>query len=274
MGTAEHALCLDRVPPCHPKGRAGGAPAVPGRLQVAQTTLCSQITLAPRFVGQPMLDRLRRAPVARSAASHPLLRTHVDARTLLAAAGGISAMDYKSLTSLLLRLTGVIIMVLAVTATPRTFVGLFLGNTGGGFNTETWLLTTVASAFPILVGLLLIYFSGHGRQQDRARRRPNRGRPTPGADRIFDSWPLLCVDGRIRRGLLVRQTPSLLRYLPLWLERPGALAGKQRLRRHCSDLRAVRRWHSPAARRSRSRQSLPPAANAAGTSRYAGVNVG
>jgi hypothetical protein len=67
-------------------------------------------------------------------------------------------MDYKSLTSLLLRLTGVIIMVLAVTATPRTFVGLFLGNAGGGFNTETWLLTTVASAFPILVGLLLIYF--------------------------------------------------------------------------------------------------------------------
>jgi hypothetical protein len=94
-------------------------------------------------------------------------------------------MDYKSLTSLLLRLTGAIILVAAVTATPRTFVDLYLRETGGGTNTETWLLTTAASAFPILAGLLLIYFpatvgnriiSGDGETADRERAWPVRNR--------------------------------------------------------------------------------------------------
>jgi hypothetical protein len=67
-------------------------------------------------------------------------------------------MDYKSLTSLLLRLTGVIILVAAILAAPRIFIGLYLQNASGGVNAETWLLTTAASTFPILVGLLLIYF--------------------------------------------------------------------------------------------------------------------
>ena len=68
-------------------------------------------------------------------------------------------MDYKSLTLLLLRLTGVIIMVWAITAAPHTFVLLHLS---AGVNTDSapWLLTIVASALPILVGLLLVYFPG------------------------------------------------------------------------------------------------------------------
>jgi hypothetical protein len=89
-----------------------------------------------------------------------------------------AAMDYKSLTSLLLRLTGVIILVAAVIAAPRNFLDLYLRDAGGGVNTETWLLTTVASTFPILVGLLLIYFpatvgnrivSGDGETADTQR---------------------------------------------------------------------------------------------------------
>src|SRR5215813_8136601 len=68
-------------------------------------------------------------------------------------------MDYKSLTSLLLRLTGIIIIVHAVTSAPNTFVVLQFR---ADFNPDSagvaWLLTIVASGFPILVGLLLAYF--------------------------------------------------------------------------------------------------------------------
>jgi hypothetical protein len=68
-------------------------------------------------------------------------------------------MDYKSLTSLVLRLTGVIIVVSSVTSTPRTFIGLvYLRSVEATGNMEIWLLAAVASAFPLLVGLLLIYF--------------------------------------------------------------------------------------------------------------------
>jgi hypothetical protein len=74
-------------------------------------------------------------------------------------------MDYKSLTSLVLRLTGVIIIVSSVTSMPQTFMRLLLyrgGVEASGVETignmEIWLLAVVASAFPILVGLLLIYF--------------------------------------------------------------------------------------------------------------------
>jgi hypothetical protein len=68
-------------------------------------------------------------------------------------------MDYKSLTSLVLRLTGVIIVVSSVTSTPRTFIGLiYLRGVEATGNMEIWLLAVVASAFPVLAGLLLIYF--------------------------------------------------------------------------------------------------------------------
>ena len=67
------------------------------------------------------------------------------ARTWLAA-GGISAMDYKSLTS-------------SVASTPQIFIGLlYRRGVEATDNMEIWLLSVVASAFPFLVGLVLIYF--------------------------------------------------------------------------------------------------------------------
>jgi hypothetical protein len=74
---------------------------------------------------------------------------------------GDHAMDYKSLTSLLLRLTGVIMMVTSAIYVPHTFVNLVFRNPwngDSGVNVETWLLTAVAATFPIVIGLLLIYF--------------------------------------------------------------------------------------------------------------------
>ncbi len=68
-------------------------------------------------------------------------------------------MDYKSLTSLLLRVTGVIMMVASAISVPHTFLSLYLRDVGGsGINAETWLLTAIAATFPIVIGLLLIYF--------------------------------------------------------------------------------------------------------------------
>lgn len=68
-------------------------------------------------------------------------------------------MDYRSLTSLLLRLTGVVIMAASAVSVPGTFVSLYLRDVGGGgVNAETWLLTAIAATFPIVIGLLLIYF--------------------------------------------------------------------------------------------------------------------
>jgi hypothetical protein len=67
-------------------------------------------------------------------------------------------MDYKSLTSLLLRLTGVIMMVTSAIYVPHTFIRLMFSNPDGSVNAETWLLTAVAATFPIVIGLLLIYF--------------------------------------------------------------------------------------------------------------------
>jgi hypothetical protein len=74
---------------------------------------------------------------------------------------GISAMDYKSLTSLVLRLTGAVIIISAVTSTPQTFATLINLEYAAGVDktgVNIWLLTVVASGLPILVGLLLIYF--------------------------------------------------------------------------------------------------------------------
>jgi hypothetical protein len=66
-------------------------------------------------------------------------------------------MDYKSLTLLSPRLTGVIILVVTVTAWPSTFVSLYILSNGVGWALP---LTIVVSGFPILAGLLLIYFPG------------------------------------------------------------------------------------------------------------------
>ena len=67
-------------------------------------------------------------------------------------------MDYKSLTSLILRLTGVIIIVTATTAMPHTFISLHGRNPAESPDVAALVLTIVASGFPILIGLLLIYF--------------------------------------------------------------------------------------------------------------------
>src|SRR5216684_3822039 len=87
-----------------------------------------------------------------------LSAAHLD-RQNMARSGGISAMDYKSLTSLVLRLTGVIIIVSSVASTPQIFIGLlYRRGVEATDNMEIWLLSVVASAFPFLVGLVLIYF--------------------------------------------------------------------------------------------------------------------
>jgi hypothetical protein len=73
-------------------------------------------------------------------------------------------MDYRSLTSLLLRLTGIIMMVGPAVWVPRAFLELLsLARAGGtvdlaAVNLQTWLLTAVAASFPMVIGLLLIYF--------------------------------------------------------------------------------------------------------------------
>jgi len=69
-------------------------------------------------------------------------------------------MDYKSLTSLMLRLAGVFIVVSAITSAPQTFVTL-LYSSGGAQLVDTWALAAAGFAvfaIPFLVGLLLIYF--------------------------------------------------------------------------------------------------------------------
>jgi hypothetical protein len=66
-------------------------------------------------------------------------------------------MDYQSLTSLALRLTGVIIMVVAVVSLPSTFVSFYFWSQGVA---SALSLTAVVSGLPILAGLLLIYFPG------------------------------------------------------------------------------------------------------------------
>jgi len=71
-------------------------------------------------------------------------------------------MDYKSLTSLMLRLAGVFIVVSAITSAPQTFFNL-LYRRGGAESVDTWALAAAGFAvfaIPFLVGLLLIYFPG------------------------------------------------------------------------------------------------------------------
>jgi ABC-type arginine transport system permease subunit len=97
-------------------------------------------------------------------------------------------MDYKSLTLLSLRLTGVIILVVAVTALPNTFLSLHVWSNRAG---SALLLITMVSGLPTLVGLLLIYFPG-----TIANRMVSAGAETIGtlplpAGRVFGSWPLL-----------------------------------------------------------------------------------
>jgi hypothetical protein len=54
-------------------------------------------------------------------------------------------MDYKSLTSLVLRLTGVIIIVSSVTSTPRTFIALlYRRGVEATDNVEIWLVAVTS----------------------------------------------------------------------------------------------------------------------------------
>jgi hypothetical protein len=69
--------------------------------------------------------------------------------------------DYKSLTSLVVRLTGVIIIVSSITAAPQTFIALlYRRGVDAAGNIDMWLVAVVASAFPLIVGFALIYFPG------------------------------------------------------------------------------------------------------------------
>src|SRR5262245_34910547 len=67
-------------------------------------------------------------------------------------------MDYKSLSALLLRVAGVIILVSAVGTIPSTFVKLYDAKSATADVMVSWLLTVSAVGVPILVGLALIYF--------------------------------------------------------------------------------------------------------------------
>jgi hypothetical protein len=67
-------------------------------------------------------------------------------------------MDYRSITTLLLRLTGVVILAAALIQAPKWIVSLILSTASGGVNAGDWLLTAVPSTVSTLIGLLLIYF--------------------------------------------------------------------------------------------------------------------
>jgi hypothetical protein len=86
-------------------------------------------------------------------------------------------MDYRSLTSLMLRLAGVFIVVSAVTSAPQTFFGLLYRR--GAESVDIWPLAVAAFAtfaIPFLVGLLLIYFPATvaSRMVSAAPKRPMR----------------------------------------------------------------------------------------------------
>jgi hypothetical protein len=69
-------------------------------------------------------------------------------------------MDYRSLTSLMLRLAGVFIVVSALTSAPSTILGLLNARIGSQ-SVSTWPLAAAGFAtfaIPFLVGLLLINF--------------------------------------------------------------------------------------------------------------------
>lgn len=73
-------------------------------------------------------------------------------------------MDFRSLTSLLLRLTGVLMIVGPAVSVPHTFVQLLMLASANGaadltvVSLQTWLLTALAAAFPMIIGAFLLYF--------------------------------------------------------------------------------------------------------------------
>jgi hypothetical protein len=67
-------------------------------------------------------------------------------------------MDYKSLTTLMLRLTGVIILASSLFHAPNTFGALILSTARADFDGWNWLLMSISAIVPILIGLLLVYF--------------------------------------------------------------------------------------------------------------------
>ncbi len=181
-------------------------------------------------------------------------------------------MDYISLTSLLLRLTGVVIMAASAVSVPGTFVSLYLRDVGGGgVNAETWLLTAIAATFPIVIGLLLIYFparvanklvAGDGEAADAQR---------------LDAQHLEQIAFSILGLYFIAMAMfdavywcAKLRLYPIYPRRLGPQRSPTspvvgpRFRRRCADRCTVRHRRAVIVWRPRSRQSPPPAANAAG----------
>ena len=96
-------------------------------------------------------------------------------------------MDYRSLTLLMLRLTGVVVMVQAIIATPKTLAILFMKPAEASPDISAWLLT-IASGFPILVGLFLIYFPGTIANRIMSPGEQSVDTPEPAAARVFGPW--------------------------------------------------------------------------------------
>ncbi|HKD30374.1 MAG TPA: hypothetical protein VKC66_31260 [Xanthobacteraceae bacterium] len=172
-------------------------------------------------------------------------------------------MDYKSLTSLMLRLTGVIITVSAITAMPRTFINLHVRNPPESPDVAALLLTIVASGLPILVGLLLIYFpatvankivSAVGESVDTLNLQ----------QLAFSVLGLYFASlALFECGLLACQAEDLLRPLQRVQLRSTSSPDAGRFCGHSDDLCPVRRRHSPVAWWTWPCQSGAPAAKPA-----------
>ena len=107
-------------------------------------------------------------------------------------------MDYRSLTSLMLRLAGVFIVVSAVTSAPQIFLGLLYR--GGAESVDIWPLAVAAFAtfaVPFLVGMFLIYFPATVANRMVSAGHRNGRCPPPAAGGVLRSWPLLRDRGRV-----------------------------------------------------------------------------
>lgn len=67
-------------------------------------------------------------------------------------------MDYRSLTSLLLRIAGMLILVQLVLAVPPTIAGLLHFGDEQSAATDVFVLTALALVLPLLLGSMLLYF--------------------------------------------------------------------------------------------------------------------
>jgi hypothetical protein len=198
---------------------------------------------------------------------------------------GINAVDYKSLTSLLLRLTGIIIIVSSANYVPHTFLSLYLRNASGDVNAETWLLTAIAATFPIVIGLLLIYFParvanrivyGEGEAADTSRLERDAQRLEQIAFSVLGLYFVaMAMFDAIDLYARLRLYPLIFSPFSVGVNDRLPWLSRHELRKHRSDLHAVCRRHDPATRRRpRSRQSFPPAAKPADAYGHSAVNTG